>query len=87
MNQRQARYQEQNDPIEGEADCDAQEHEATADIHRISRPCEHPGGRERQRRLRRSSVCANTLEDSVGADHHSDAGDEGYGADHDSSQE
>ena len=87
MDERQAHYQEQDDPIEGETDGDAKEREATADIHRISRPGEHAGGRERQCWLRRSSVCADPLEDAVGADHHSDADNEGYGADHDPSQE
>ena len=47
MHERQAHYQEQDDPIEGEPNCDAKERDATADIHRISRPCEHTGGRER----------------------------------------
>jgi hypothetical protein len=68
-------------------DCDAKEREATADIHRISRPSEHAAGRERQCWLRRSSVCADALEDSVGADHHSDADSKGYGADHEPYQE
>ena len=73
MYERQAGCQEQDDPIEGETDCDAKEREATADIHRISRPCEHADGCKRQCWLRRSSVCADALEDALGADHHSDA--------------
>ncbi len=87
MDERQARYQEQDDPIQGETDCDAKERETTANIHRISRPCEHAASRERQCWLRRSSVCADALEEAVGADHHSDADNEGYGADHDPSEE
>ena len=39
MYERQARDQEQDDPIECETDCDTKEREATADVHRISRPC------------------------------------------------
>ena len=87
MHEREAHYQQQQDPIEGETDRDAKERETTADIHRISRPCEHADGRKRQCWLRRSSVCADALEDAVGADHHSDADNEGHGAEHDPSQE
>src|ERR1700730_7575344 len=82
MHERQAHDQEQDDPIQGKTDCDAKEHEATADIHRISGLYENVAGRKRQCWLRRSSVCADALEDAVGADHHSDAASEGYGADH-----
>ena len=87
MHERQAQRQEQDDPIEGETDCDAKEREATTNIHRISRPSEHPGGRERQRRLRRPGIRANAPEEAVGADNHSDADNEGYGADHGPSRE
>ena len=41
MDDGQAHYQEQDDPIQGETDSDSKERHATADIHRISRPCEH----------------------------------------------
>ena len=86
MYERQARYQEQDDPIEGETDCDAKEREATADIHRISRPCEHADGRKRQCRLRRSNVCADVLENAIGADYHSQANNERNNADHNPSK-
>jgi hypothetical protein len=61
MDKRNAHYQEQDDPIQGETDCDAKERETAANIHRISRPCEHAASRERQCWLRRSSVCADAL--------------------------
>jgi len=86
MYERQAGYQEQDDPIEGETDCDAKEGEATADIHRIARQSEYAGGRDCQCWQRRSSVCADAPEDAISSDHHSEAGNEGYGADHDPSR-
>ena len=86
MYERQAGDQEQDDPIEGKTDCDAKERKATADIHRISRPGEQAGGRECQCWLRGPSIRADAPEDAIGRDHHSEAGNEGYGADHDPSQ-
>ena len=87
MHKRQAHHQKQDDPIEGETDSHAKEREATADIHRISRPCEDAFGCERQCWLRRSNVRADALADAVRANHHSDADKEGDGADHDPAQE
>ncbi len=87
MYERQAGCQEQDDPVEGETDCDAKERETTADIHWISRPCEYAGGCDCQCWLRRSSVGADAPEDAVGSNHHSETGNKGYGADHDPSQE
>ena len=80
MQERATKSQEQWNPIEAAIDGDAEERYAAADVHRISRPCEHPGGRERQGWLRRSSVCADVPEDAIGADHHSEAENEDDGA-------
>ena len=87
MYERQGGCQEQDDPIEGETDCDAKERETTADIHWISRPCEYAGGRRASVGCDSRSVGADAPEDAVGSDRHSETGNEGYGADYDSSQE
>jgi hypothetical protein len=78
MRKRQAPYQEQQDPIEGETDGDSQEREATPNVHWISCSRKYSGGCECQRRLRRSGGDANAPEDPVGADDHSDAANQGY---------
>jgi hypothetical protein len=87
MHERQAHHQKQDDPIEAETDSDAKEREATADIHRISRPCEYAFGRERQGWLRWSNVRADPLKDAIGANHHSDTDNQRDGADHDPAQD
>src|SRR5271165_5621024 len=53
----------------------------------FSRPAEYAARRECKCWLRRSSVCSDAPEDAGGTGHHSEAGNEGDGADHDPSKE
>jgi len=87
MHERDAYYHEQQDPIEGETDREPRSASLPPTYIWISRPAEYAARRECECWLRRSSVCSDAPEDAGGTGHHSEAGNEGDGADHDPSKE